>query len=543
MSTERFDIVIRFLTGPLALQDQQIYRGPVVRLGSNPGAGGCEIAGVRGVDARHAVISAYDDETVQISPVGTAQVRVSPHHNVNWDDVDPIRNAVFLADGSAVHLGPPGRGISFQFLEARGLGVWQQQRILSDASQAAPEVEETAVEELDTEGGVPAWFKGGVLLIGSLTTALVLLFATGFMRPEIKELGPQIAGQEIFDVVDESEPILADLADPLQQGFAEFVMIPNAQASGQKSLAQNADLWDQRLLDMTARSLQQHSKSWRFWKRLDSVAEHYALVTNIMRENKLPDVFAAIPYTETGYLQTKSHNYVCARGWWQFMPEVGKRYDLEIDQCVLKTSDGREPYKITGKAPVRRVCPRADYVDSVPKTESRTGCKCILQCGVDERIELEPATRAAAEYFKDPWEDPLFRESGALVQMTISTFNAGWDDAVFTGKRRKPNNIKPAYEAYLKKKRLEVGPHFIGDQITCGREQFGLNTTCGGFLIDQSQHYAYSTIARHLLAACYYGKNYATEYPQAFGPWKKYTRGRGYCKPLAIPDSDEVKRH
>jgi len=527
----------------LALQAEQVYRGPVVRLGSNPGAGGVEITGVRGVDARHAVITAYDGDTVQISPVGTSQVRVSPHINVNWDDIDPLRDAVYLADGSAVHLGPPGRGTSFQFVEARRLGVWEQQRILSDASQAAPEFEQTAVEELDPEGKVPAWFKGGVLLIGSLTTALVLLFATGFMRPEISDLGPQRAGQEIFESVDVDEPIHADLADPLQQGFAEFVMIPNAQAAGQKSLATNPELWDRRLLDMTARSLQVHSKSWHFWKRLDAVVEHYAEVTNVMRKAGLPDVFAGVPYTETGYKEQKRHNYVCARGWWQFMPEVAKRYDLEVDQCVLKTSEGKEPYTIKGKAPVFRVCPNADYVDSVPKTESRTGCKCILQCGVDERIDLTASTEAAAKYFEDPWEDELLRDSGALVQMAITTFNAGWDDKKFTGKRRKPNNIRPAYESYLKKKRLDVGPSFIGDSITCDRSQFGQNTTCGGFLIDQAQHYAYSTIARHLLAVCYYAENYATEYPEAFGPWTKYTRGRGYCKPLPIPDSTEVKGH
>ena len=60
MSQERWDIVLRFLSGPLALQGDLVLRGPVVRLGANPGPGGLSLDGYRGVDDRQAVITAYD---------------------------------------------------------------------------------------------------------------------------------------------------------------------------------------------------------------------------------------------------------------------------------------------------------------------------------------------------------------------------------------------------------------------------------------------------------------------------------------------------
>ena len=36
MSQERWDVVIQFLDGPMGMQGEKVFRGPVVRMGANP---------------------------------------------------------------------------------------------------------------------------------------------------------------------------------------------------------------------------------------------------------------------------------------------------------------------------------------------------------------------------------------------------------------------------------------------------------------------------------------------------------------------------
>ena len=71
---ERFDIRLRFLNGPLKFQGEVEHRGPVVRLGAEPGPGELKLDGYRGLEARHATITAYDRARVEIAPCpsGTA---------------------------------------------------------------------------------------------------------------------------------------------------------------------------------------------------------------------------------------------------------------------------------------------------------------------------------------------------------------------------------------------------------------------------------------------------------------------------------------
>ena len=107
MSQERWDVKLRFLEGPLAFQGDVVYRGPLVRMGANPGPGGLKLEGYRALDDRQAVIQSYDGGTVSIAPVGTNQVRVAPHENQDWNEIPPIRGPVFLSPGTAFHLGPP----------------------------------------------------------------------------------------------------------------------------------------------------------------------------------------------------------------------------------------------------------------------------------------------------------------------------------------------------------------------------------------------------------------------------------------------------
>ena len=164
-SQERWDVVLRVLSGPLELEGDIVCRGPVVRMGARPGPGGLNLKDYRGLDDRQAVISAYDGATVSLAPVGTNQVRMAPHPNVDWNELQPLRNPAYLTDGCAFHLGPPGRGVTIQFIEARRLGVWEQNRILSDAAAGSPEVQPSDVRELRTNKGIPACFLGGLMFI------------------------------------------------------------------------------------------------------------------------------------------------------------------------------------------------------------------------------------------------------------------------------------------------------------------------------------------------------------------------------------------
>ena len=94
---ERWDVVLRVLNGPQASLGEQTFRGPVVRVGGNPGPGGMRLTGYRGLDQRQCVVTAYDGGTVSVAPVGANQVRLAPHPNVQWKDINPIRGPEYLS--------------------------------------------------------------------------------------------------------------------------------------------------------------------------------------------------------------------------------------------------------------------------------------------------------------------------------------------------------------------------------------------------------------------------------------------------------------
>ncbi|MEM6930880.1 MAG: hypothetical protein AAF602_28355, partial [Myxococcota bacterium] len=64
------------LHGPLASAGEQVLRGPVVRIGAQPGPGGFALRGYRGLDERQCVITAYGQGDTQVAPVGRNQVRI-----------------------------------------------------------------------------------------------------------------------------------------------------------------------------------------------------------------------------------------------------------------------------------------------------------------------------------------------------------------------------------------------------------------------------------------------------------------------------------
>ena len=87
MSQKRWDIEVLFFTPPLMMQGPIWFKGPVIRIGRNPGPGEMSLSSYQGVAELHATIEAYDGQTIMLSAIEPYEVRVAPHANVDWRHV------------------------------------------------------------------------------------------------------------------------------------------------------------------------------------------------------------------------------------------------------------------------------------------------------------------------------------------------------------------------------------------------------------------------------------------------------------------------
>lgn len=535
MSQERWDVQLRFIDGPLSFHGQLTQRGPVVRIGANPGPGGLKTEGYRGLDDRHAVITCYDGGAVSIAPVGGNPVRVGPHEFTDWSELQPIQKPVYLSEGSAVHLGPLERGSTFVFVQAQRLGVWQEGQIFSDSAQVDPGVTPSEVRTVDARKGVPLWFIPATVVLFMFTIAAigVRYFDTWFQgAPD--PLGVTMEGMDYVAAVDISEPIEAHLIEGLNEPFFEFLMKPNAEMARDPQLGKDPELWDKRFLEYTTRAFKNYGRMRAFWKRLDTVRDDYGYVVRQLRQNRLPEVFAAIPYQESRY-KSKITSIACAEGYWQFIPESAKRSNIEVKDCKFKGTN--QFWSPTRLVPVINVMKRAPYIQN--------GRCRISSCKIDERQDLAISTRGALFALGEAYEDRDFRSSGAAVQLTILSHNAGYDNSRFEEKRVNRINILPAYKRYLRDNKLNTAPDFYGQNISCvglkETDYESMSNTCGSALWNHTQHYAYNIVAQHLLAVCYYAKNYGNE--NSFEPWRNWARAGKYCEKLIeVPTREEVQK-
>jgi hypothetical protein len=347
-------------------------------------------------------------------------------------------------------------------------------------------------------------------------------------------IGPEMEGEEYVVFVDATQPIEKHLFDGLKQPFHDFIMGPNAQAAKWPELAEDDKLWDQRFYEFTTRSVSSHGRYWAFWKRLDAIRDDYAFVVKQLRKNQLPEALAAVPYQESRY-RPEPTSFVCAKGWWQFLPEPANRAGVQVSGCQIRGVKQR--WTPRDVIPVKNVIRNAIYVG---------GGRCkITSCDVDQRTELAAATRGAIFLLGEAWKDQDFRRSGAGVQLTILTHIAGYHDQRYAKPGDKYWNILPKYQRYLETNKLDRAPDFYGRNLTCGdlkqENVESIQARCGGVLSNHAQHYAYNIVAQHLLAVCYYGKNYGDN--AVFSPWRKYSRGEGYCNThIKVPTGDEVRR-
>jgi hypothetical protein len=538
MSQERWDVVLRFLDGPLSMSGDIVAQGPVVRIGADPGPDGLRLDGYRGVDVRQATITTYGGQP-QIGPVGQAQVRVAPHEHVDWGTVQPIRAPVHLSTGSAFHLGPPGRGATAVLVECRRLGVWEQRAILSDASQVDPGALPTEVREVDARSRFPWWLIPGFFAVLMTFVGGVGLLVFLYLQTAVDQLGPVDEGLEDYGCRGAAgcDTILAEkvneqLYEGVEGAFYDFLMKANVEAAQWPEL-EKSEKWDKGLMQWVVRAEALHGRGWAFWRQLDDARSSYATVVGELRRAGLPDVLAAVPFQESRYKGNAFDTMLCANGWWQFQPEVAKRVGMTVRDCKFK--DNGVLWSPVKDAPPINVLKNAEYV---------LNGKCrISSCAVDERTDLRASTRGAIQMFKEAYDDPELRYSGSLVQMVIASHNAGFDNSRYQDGRVNKYNIRHAYREYVAAAKVERAPDFVGRNITCtqpGQAKDHLDR-CGGVLGNVTQKYVPYIVAQHLLAVCYYGTNYADD--EAFAPYRAYVRGNGYCKDIKVPSREDIAKH
>ena len=216
------------------------------------------------------------------------------------------------------------------------------------------------------------------------------------------------------------------------------------------------------------------------------------------------------------------------------MPETGRRVGLEISDCKLRTGS----WSPTKDYVPRGVLRRAEYVSYNEETGRAT---CLLKkgCTVDEREDLARSTDGAINLLREAWDHPTTQESGAAVQITILSHNAGFDDSVHDGGKPRSLNMLTAYGRHLQRTKQDRAPDFYGSNIKCDPTMFDphiaqyYSTTCGGFIPNQTQHYGYSIVAQHLLAVCFYAKHFSSDFPKS---WQDYWLGDGYCQDISVPE-------
>lgn len=542
MTLERVDVTLRFLSGPLSWEADLTRRGPTVRVGANPGPEGLKLEGYRGIDDRHAVITAYTESEVTIAPVGPNQVRVAPHEHVDWSEIHPIRGPVHLSAGCAVHLGPVGRGGTLTFVKAERLSA--EGRVGTVLSEGAQFENPESSQAVDVTSGrrVPWWFWAGIgcLVPGFLSSLLVVVAIVVTREPE--PLGPidtsDLADpttntEEAYGKVFEVTQVNSSITDRVDRAYAAFVMGPNLKAAPAfAGLDSHPEKWDRKLVDYVARSEQLYLKYWQFWGDLERARADYADVVKKLRDAGLPEVLAAIPYQESRYHATARDAMLCAMGMWQFQPETGHRYGLRIEGCTLRGTN------ITDWTPTAIVTPIHAAKNAVYVSDNR----CIItSCTTDERTSVDRSTDAAVKSLAEAYGDADLRSSGAVVQMTIASHNCGYDDSRFG--KNSVTNIKPAYARYKKWKSKNDGITMLGDSITCSSKSQmkageDYNSLCNSVIPNVTQTYVPQVIAYHLLAVCYYATNYPDD--PVFSGWRRYLQNDEYCHALNIPDKAKV---
>ncbi len=302
-----------------------------------------------------------------------------------------------------------------------------------------------------------------------------------------------------------TDPAEHSLTAVLARPLFDFMWEPNAEASERRSL-RAADGQDTRLAEDVADALEERITHKKRWRRLDQVTERWATVLADVRAAGLPDVVAAIPFAESGY-RPELQSIRCAKGIWQFIPETASQQGLAVRDCRF-SDDPSARYTPNPDAPYTAVQDRVYLTDRTCRIPERRGC------ATDERGDIRRSTAAALQMLARPWNELNFRDSGALVQLTVATHNQGFG---FLARRLPQLNDAEGPMVYT------VSADCTGDD-------------CKPVLTPPVRAYVVAVLADHLQAVCFFGKN-ATEH-SVFAGWRGYSEG--YCRTLGVPSRGDV---
>jgi len=528
VASQRFDLHVRALDGPTA---GQVMRGKgtggVVDIGKEPPPGGIRLP-VRSLAPVHARVQLSQGQAVVV-PLGTHPVRVAPHGNVDWSRVDPLREAAWWNPGGVVYLGRLGSGVRLELVQVEALGAWEGGATTSATSPTSPVRIKPSRLPLALVGC-------GVVGVGVvLALALgVLLYA---LRPQV-EVVP-LDGKEIvydFAEVEESSLVKSRAArKDLEAAWETLVVRPSADqadAHGRTDLEDRLKRkhWDEVAFRRFVASAEKHGSSLAFYRRVHEVRELYAQVLTQVEQADLPQALAAIPLTESQY-DPNATSSVCAKGFWQLMPETAIGAGAQVVDCALSKPTGETvTWSPSGRTPPRN----AVYID---RSSGEPTCS-LGRCRIDDRTRLEPSTAASLRTLSKAWNDADLATSGSAVVLTILSHNAGYFDRPLGVPR--PTNIRPAYNRWRRGVPEQDWHRFYGQNLLCEGGHAELSDTCGGQLVAQSQHYAYTVLAQHLVAMCYLGRNYPDD-PAFIGWADRARRDEGPCSRFRVPDKSAFR--
>lgn len=525
----RHDLWVRALDGPTAGQE---VRGKgldnVVSFGKAPPPGGVAIP-LRSLAPVHVRVQITDGQAAVV-PLGSHPVRIAPHANVDWTRVDPLTAPAWWNPGGVMYLGRPGGGVALELVRVQALGEWEGGATQSAVSPGAPV--KVRPSRLPLVG-----MGCGVIGVGlALAVALAIVIVALIPEPDVL---PRPGKAVVYEFAEPKASTLArspsGLRD-LEGAWQRLHVEPSAavaEAAGRDMTERRArESWDEAAFVHFVASAEKHASSQAFYARVETVKEEYATVLEALARAELPEALAAIPMTESQY-RPHASSIVCAHGWWQFMPEVANRVGVRVQDCTITSISGNE-FTWTPTLPVPARGASNPYIDLTDRLPS---CR-IRDCAIDERDDLEASTAGAIRALEEPWNDVEIQASGAAVALTILSHNAGYWDGRFDVRR--PTNVRPAYRRWKRGKAESDWHRFYGENLTCPGGHDELEHTCDGELVAQSQHYAYTVLAQHLVAMCYLGQNHADT--PAFLGWADTALDEdGPCGRFRIPRPSELR--
>ena len=173
----------------------------------------------------------------------------------------------------------------FQFIRAETF-QWQQDNIQSvirqDQHMDISLIQGAAPTQLSTSR-FPKWFVPSVVSTALLTMVLIGLQLLNVFEPDFPAIGPRFDSYVHHEFVNFKEEVPASLLEGFYAPFADFVMLPNEQASGIRDLSKEPNRWDQTFYKTTIASLQRRSYWTGFWRRLQQIKDQYATVVLELR--------------------------------------------------------------------------------------------------------------------------------------------------------------------------------------------------------------------------------------------------------------------